>query len=71
MIEVCSFLRNSSLHAFLFEFFANGIGPSKMYQSKQMAFRARRLMTHGVVHPTLVPFLWPKTNDWPNTKVPL
>jgi hypothetical protein len=32
-----------------------------------MAFRARRLMTHGVVHPSLVPFLWPNTADWPDT----
>ena len=24
-------------------------------------------MTHGVVHPSLVPFLWPNTADWPDT----
>lgn len=56
IVEVCKCLRSEDLHNCLMDFFSS----HPKHADKQMAFRVRRLMTHGVIHATLVPFIWPQ-----------
>jgi len=61
IVEACKYLRSDGLHACLMDFFST----DSRHKDKQMAFRVRRLMTHGVIHPSLVPFIWPEVSSWP------
>ena len=44
----------------LVDFFSTG-----PHANIKMARRTTRLVIHGVLHPSLVPFLWPQTDTWP------
>lgn len=60
MVEVVQGLMKADRNQ-LMEFFSKG-----EFASKVMSFRLRRLLMHGFLHPTLLPFLWPQVESWPD-----